>query len=53
MYNRFLELPEEERRNVFQAVSASMGLRSDIVEKDYSHVWNGIFEKPKTGKNIT
>ena len=35
MYNRFLELSEEERRNVFQAVSASMGLRSDIVEKDY------------------
>ena len=33
--NRFIELPEEEKRNVFQAVSGAMGLRSDIIEKDF------------------
>ena len=31
----FLELQEEERRNIFQAVAVSMGLRPDVVEKDY------------------
>ena len=33
--SRFIELPEEEKRNVFQAVSGALGLRSDIIEKDY------------------
>jgi len=33
--NRFLKLSGEEKREVFQAVSLSMGLRSDIVEKDF------------------
>ena len=33
--NRFIELPEEEKRNVFQAVSGAMGLRSDIIEKNF------------------
>lgn len=33
--NRFLDLSSEEKREVFQAVSLSMGLRSDIVEKDF------------------
>ena len=32
--NRFIGLPEEEKRNVFQAVSGALGQRSDIVEKD-------------------
>ena len=27
--------PEEEKRSVFQAVSGTLGLRSDIIEKDY------------------
>ena len=31
----FLELQEEEKRNTFQAVAVSMGLRPDVVEKDY------------------
>ena len=33
--NRFLKLSGEEKREVFQAVSLSMGLRPDIVEKDF------------------
>ena len=33
--NRFLNLSSEEKREVFQAVSLSMGLRVDIVEKDF------------------
>ena len=33
--NRFLELSPEEKREVFYAVSLSMGLRTDIVEKDF------------------
>lgn len=33
--NRFLKLSGEEKREVFQAVSFSMGLRPDIVEKDF------------------
>jgi len=33
--NRFLKLSGEEKREVFQAASLSMGLRPDIVEKDF------------------
>lgn len=33
--NRFLKLSGEEKREVFQAISFSMGLRPDIVEKDF------------------
>ena len=33
--NLFLKLSDEEKREVFQAVSFSMGLRPDIVEKDF------------------
>ena len=33
--NRFLKLSGEEKREVFQAISLSMGLRPDIVEKDF------------------
>lgn len=33
--NRFLKFSGEEKREVFQAVSLSMGLRPDIVEKDF------------------
>ena len=33
--NRFLYFSNEEKREVFQAVSLSMGLRPDIVEKDF------------------
>jgi len=33
--NRFLKLSGEEKREVFQAVSLSMGFRPDIVEKDF------------------
>lgn len=33
--NRFLKLSSEEKREVFQAVSLFMGLRLDIVEKDF------------------
>lgn len=33
--NRFLKLSGEEKREVFQAVSLSMGLRPDIIEKDF------------------
>lgn len=33
--NRFLGFSSEEKREVFQAVSLSMGLRPDIVEKDF------------------
>ena len=33
--DRFLKLSGEEKREVFQAVSLSMGLRPDIVEKDF------------------
>ena len=44
--NRFLKLSCEEKREVFQAVSLSMGLKSDIVEKDFwvcfliDHIFN-------------
>ena len=30
--SRFIELPEQEKRNVFQAVSGTLGLRSDIIK---------------------
>lgn len=33
--DKFIDLPEAEKRNVFQAVSGALGLRSDIIEKDY------------------
>ena len=33
--NRFLKLSGEEKGEVFQAVSLSMGLKPDIVEKDF------------------
>lgn len=33
--NRFLDFSNEEKREVFQAVSLSMGLRPDIIEKDF------------------
>ena len=33
--NRFLKLSGEEKREVFQAVSLSLGLRPDIIEKDF------------------
>ena len=33
--NRFLKISGEEKKEVFQAVSLSMGLRPDIVEKDF------------------
>ncbi len=32
--DKFIDLPEAEKRNVFQAVSGALGLRSDIIEKD-------------------
>ncbi len=33
--NRFVKLSPEEKREVFQAVSVSMGLRPEIIEKDF------------------
>lgn len=33
--NRFATLAADDRKEVFQAVSASMGLRPEIIEKDY------------------
>lgn len=33
--NRFFKISGEEKKEVFQAVSLSMGLRPDIVEKDF------------------
>ena len=30
--SRFIELPEEEKQSVFQAVSGTLGLRSDIIK---------------------
>ena len=47
--NRFLKLSGEEKREVFQAVSLSMGLRSDIVEKDFwvCFMLNHLFHKCK------
>jgi hypothetical protein len=33
--NRFLKLSGEEKGEVFQTVSLSMGLKPDIVEKDF------------------
>ena len=32
---RFALLPEEDRKEVIQSVSSSMGLRADIIEKDF------------------
>lgn len=47
--NRFLKLSGEEKREVFQAVSLSMGLRPDIVEKDFwvCFMLNHLFHKCK------
>ena len=33
--NRFAKLSVDDRKEVFQAVSAEMGLRPDIIEKDF------------------
>jgi predicted nucleotidyltransferase component of viral defense system len=51
---RFALLPEEDRKEVIQSVSSSMGLRADIIEKDFwvCFMLNYLFHRCEWKNNI-